>query len=306
MNRSTAAFLIALLFHLLLIALFWILGTLTPELKKPKKEEQRIKVSLKEQPKAAKESFENAQKKETPEAPPLPKGKQLDQLVEKPFVSPKEKPEPPKPINPPRPQPAEPTPPKTEPIPSKKPFIPVNEAPEPKKEPLRPKAPVTETAETNVTQNPPKEHNKLYSFLSQEVPTEQKSDDAAPVSNKRESRINQDIKELYGDEFGELSEGEQKYILDNQEIMRRITQQVLNRVGSVNIPDNMRINRHNVVEFYLYPNGDISDIRFIERSGFYILDDTTKETIEYAYSRYPRPEQKTLIRYRVGYYLRGY
>ncbi len=260
---------------------------------------QRGAASLKEQPEAAKESFENVPQKKSPEAPPLPKGKQLDKLVDKPFVTPKEKPEPRKPINPPPPKPEKPAPAKTEPIPSNKPYIPVEQAPEPKKEPKK-------EAEANVTQTPPKEHNKLYSFLSQEVTPEQKSDNAPQSNTKRESRINQDIKELYGDEFGELSEGEQKYILDNQEIMRRITQQVLNRVGSVNIPENMRINRHNIVEFYLYPNGDISDIKFIERSGFYILDDTTKETIEYAYSRYPRPEQKTLIRYRVGYYLRGY
>ena len=88
--------------------------------------------------------------------------------------------------------------------------------------------------------------------------------------------------------------------------MRRITQQVLNRVGRVNIPNDLRVNRINVIEFYLHPNGDMTDFRFLKKSGFYILDDTTKETIEYAYSKYPRPEQKTLIRYKVGYYLRGY
>ena len=121
-----------------------------------------------------------------------------------------------------------------------------------------------------------------------------------------QSSINQNIQELYGDTFGELSAGEQKYILDNQEIMRRITQKVLTRVGSVNLKGNLRVNADNIVEFYLYPNGDISDIRLIKKSGYFVLDHTTEETIEYAYAKYPRPDQKTLIRYKVGYYLRGY
>lgn len=301
MRRSTAAFLIALLLHLLLIGLFFFLGTLTSELEAPeKKKQQRIKVSLKENTKALKESLEK-NKIKTPEiAPPMPKGEQLKELVEKPFIKPSPKPITPKPINKPKPKPT-PKVEKTASLPPKKPYIPVKEDAKPEPKPTKnPK----EADEKNTTKEP-KEHSKLYSFLSQEVAPE-KNKASEKVSTKRESRISEDIKEAYGDSFGQLSEGEQKYILDNQEIMRRITQQVLNRVGGVNLPNNLRVNEHNIVEFYLYPNGDISEIKFVERSGFYILDDTTKETIQYAYSRYPRPEQKTLIRYRVGYYLRGY
>lgn len=88
--------------------------------------------------------------------------------------------------------------------------------------------------------------------------------------------------------------------------MRRITQQVLNRVARVNIPRDLNVNRSNVVQFYLHPNGNISDLKFLSKSGFYVLDDTTKETIEYAYSKYPRPKEKTLIRYNVYYHLANY
>jgi outer membrane biosynthesis protein TonB len=292
MNRSTAAFLIALLLHILLIIFFIFLGNITDEIKPTaKKEQQRIKVSLKENPKAKKESFEKNKIKNPKIAPPMPKGKQLKELVKKPLLKQPKKPVKPKPINKPKPKPKPKPKKKTSPIPSKKPYIPV-------------KKPKKEIVEANNTKEPPKKHNKLYSFLSQEV--EEEKEEIVQKPTKRQSRISDDLKEAYGDTFGELSEGEQKYILDNQEIMRRITQQVLNRVGGVNLPNNLRVNERNIVEFYLYPNGDISDIKFIKRSGFYILDDTTKETIEYAYSRYPRPKQKTLIRYKVGYYLRGY
>ena len=317
MSRKTASFLIALLFHLVLILLFWLLATTVPKLPPKKPKEHRFKVSLKERPKVKKNAAVPNKIKQPKKIPPMPKGKQLKKIVpppSKPLPKPSEqiKVKPPKPVKPHEkiPKPAKvtktnPSKPKTEPVPSKKPNIPYKKVAKPVKE----KKPVEEkkriSTEENLTVNVPKEHKGLFAKLSKKQKTVQTAS-AQHDPHKRESRINQDVKELYGDEFGKLTEGEQKYILDNQEIMRRITQQVLNRVGRVNIPSNMRINTDNVIEFYLYPNGDISDIKFIKRSGFYILDDTTKETIEYAYSRYPRPKQKTLIRYKVGYFLRGY
>ncbi len=294
MSRSTAALLIALMFHLLIIMIFLLLGYYTPKVeKKEPPEEHRIKVSLKERPKVTKDAAVKSKAQPTKQKL-MPKGKQLKKIQKKPLI--KHTPKPPVERKPPvtkieskKPKPKKP---KVEPLPPEKPYIPVIEKPVAK-------------VDENKTKPPKKESDRLYSFLSKKVsttPTQEKVE----RSTKRESKLLSNIKDAYGETFGELSPGEQKYILDNQEIMRRITQQVLNRVGRVNIPSNMRVNSSNVVEFYLYPNGDISDIEFIEKSNFYILDDTTKETIEYAYSKYPRPEQKTRIRYKVGYYLRGY
>jgi hypothetical protein len=120
------------------------------------------------------------------------------------------------------------------------------------------------------------------------------------------SSISKNLEEAYGDEFGKLSHGQKKYILDNQDIMSRITQQVLTRVARVNLTGDINVNKVNLIEFYLHPNGDMTDFKFIKKSGYYILDDTTKETIEYAYSRYPRPKEKILIRYIIYYNLARY
>ena len=294
MNRSTAAFLIALMFHLILIMLFLLLGFYTPKTeKKAAPKEHRIKVSLKERPKVTKDAAMKNKRKPS-KRKLMPKGEQLKKIIKKPPIKYKPKPpvKPRKPVTEIKPRKTEPTKPKIAPLPPEKPYINVK------------KIPIAQVDE-NKTKPPKKEHNQLYSMLSKKVditPTEEKSQRSA----KRESKLLNNIKDAYGETFGELSTGEQKYILDNQEVMRRITQQVLNRVGRVNIPRDMRVNSDNIVEFYLYPNGDISDIKFIKKSNFYILDDTTKETIEYAYSKYPRPKQKTRIRYKVGYYLRGY
>ncbi|MDQ7068261.1 MAG: hypothetical protein Q9M40_10010 [Sulfurimonas sp.] len=182
--------------------------------------------------------------------------------------------------------PKKPPKPKTEPLPPTKPFIPLIE----KKKDL------------NKTKKK-QEKDPLAWML------EDKSDKEEKTRKKKTTNggnISQDIKELYGEEFGELTPGQQQYIIDNQEIMRRITQQVLTRVARVNLPRDLNVNRSNVIEFYLHPNGDMTDFKFLSKSGYYVLDDTTQETIEYAYSRYPRPKEKTLIRYNVYYHLARY
>jgi len=262
-------------------------GAFVPKVKEPQTEENKIKISLKEMPTQDKKSGLTKEKVKDPKiAPPMPKGSQLKNIEKKPPIKYEPQKQPVK-------EPKLNQPPKTNPKPIKEPrqaekqYISLNE-------PMK---------EQNLTkkQEEKKPENKLYELLLEDKSAQQETKQTQ--QSKNASSINQSISELYGDEFGKLSSGQQKYILDNQEIMRRITQQVLNRVASVNISKNLNVNRSNVIEFYLHPNGDMTDFRFLQKSGYYTLDDTTRETIEYAYSRYPRPTEKTLIRYNVFYNL---
>jgi len=311
LNRSSFALFVALLIHFILLLLFWLLGTIAPEIKKEQKEpENKIKVSLREMPKISKDAGDKKEtiKKPPQIAPPMPKGSQLKELSE-----PAEKKPPIKfdPSSIKQPEPKE-LPmqraesilqdkrasqeahkesktvielPKIEPVPPSKPYIPI--APPLAKEEKEKKA------------------QESYSWLYEDKSKEETEEKKAK-QRSGSSIGSSNLKELYGDEFGKLTPGQQKYLIDNQEIMRRITQEVLNRVAQVNLTKEMNVNRTNVVEFYLHPNGDISDFKFLKKSGYYILDDTTKETIEYAYSRYPRPEEKILVRYNVYYNLARY
>ena len=189
---------------------------------------------------------------------------------------------------------------KTSPAPLKK----VQKLPPTKSKPFLPYE-EKKTKERNLTkQQPEKNGNPLYSLLSEDHSDEEPQQKKAALSSS--NGIMQNIRELYGDEFGKLSPGQQRYIMDNQEIMRRITQQVLNRVAQVNLSPGINVNTYNVIEFKLHPDGSMSDFRFIKKSGVYILDETTKETIEYAYSKYPHPTETTLIRYNVFYNLARY
>ncbi len=297
MNRSFFALFVALIIHLLLIIIFWLFGNYAQEIKKEiKPQEKKIKISLKEMPKTKKAGDIKKKVKPSIVAPPMPKGKQLKKIIKKPPVKYKPKAKPKKPKLNPKPKPKTKPIPKVAPLPPKKPYIPLI-----KKKPsiiLKPKEDI------NITKKEVEKPVDPMAWMYEDKSSEEE-EETKRASNSGSS-INQNVKELYGDEFGKLSNGQQKYILDNQEIMRRITQQVLSRVARVNIRQNLNVNRNNVIEFYLHPNGDMTDFKFLQKSGYYILDDTTKETISYAYSRYPRPTEKTLIRYNVLYNLARY
>ncbi len=288
MNRSSFALFVALLIHLLFLLLFWILGSIDIKPNIEPKKENKIKISLKEMPEKYKKSGESKKKPIHPKiAPPMPKGSQLTHLTNPPIkYEPKQEIK--KPIlN------------KPEELTKSKQKV------EHKTKPISQKPYISLLNENNITKKLEKEKkekkNTLYSMLSEDKSEYEKKIKKKNTANV--SSINQNIKELYGSTFGKLSAGQQKYILDNQEIMRRITQQVLTRVAGVNLPRDLNVNKRNVIEFYLHPNGDMSDFKFLRKSGYYVLDDTTKETIEYAYSRYPRPNERTLIRYNVFYNL---
>lgn len=303
LNRYSFALFVALLIHFILLLLFWLLGTIAPEIKKEQKpQENKIKISLKEMPKISKDAGDKKEiiKKPPQIAPPMPKGSQLKEIVTPINKKPPIKYEPKKIEEQKEMQSVQPREefkpqkrkeekvvqiPKIEPVPPSKPYIPLTPPP-PKEEKEK---------------KPQESYSWLYEDKSKEEAEEKKTKQSSGSSIGSSN-----LKELYGDMFGKLTPGQQKYLIDNQEIMRRITQEVLNRVAQVNLTGDINVNRTNVVEFYLHPNGDISDFKFLKKSGYYVLDDTTQETIEYAYSRYPRPEEKILVRYNVYYNLARY
>ena len=228
--------------------------------------QKRIKISLRELPKVQKKN-NPAENKMTP-APLMPKGEQLKKI---PTLNPKQK---------------------TLKIKQKK------------TKPLESIKPYLRLTQTKIKKAPPKKSESQMDWLTEDKSAEIKSQN--DTKKYQGASAGRNIKKLYGSDFSKLSKGQQKYILDNQEIMRRITQEVLNRQASVSNINGLNVNRSNVIEFFLHPNGDMSHFKFLQQSGYFILDDITKSTIEYAYSKYPRPTEKTLIRYNVFYNLLRY
>lgn len=101
----------------------------------------------------------------------------------------------------------------------------------------------------------------------------------------------------YGEDFFTLPSGEQHFIIDNLQKIRKINEVVGTRL----LRDRSDIdpNDNNVVEFILNPDGTISDLSLEKNRIGTPLDELTLQTINLAYPKYPKPEQPTHIRIRV-------
>lgn len=111
------------------------------------------------------------------------------------------------------------------------------------------------------------------------------------------------LKELYKDEWENLSKEEREFLKSNLSKIGFITQQYLEYPR---VAGEMGQEGVNVIEFYLYPNGDISDLKLIDSSGYSILDENSKETIEIAYKDYPKPSKRVKIRIYTHYSIYGF
>ena len=125
---------------------------------------------------------------------------------------------------------------------------------------------------------------------------------AQPVPLDREmlDDITRSYLNLYGEEYNSYTKVQKVYLQQNLKNIGQITQKYL-RYPSIAVRTGQQ--GMNIVEFFLHPNGDISDLKLVSSSQYSSLDDNTIETIEIAYKDYPRPKTKTKIKIYVYYKL---
>lgn len=123
------------------------------------------------------------------------------------------------------------------------------------------------------------------------------------TSSKIPSDQKQEIIELYGDELGDYGMEEIDFLVNNLREIGRITQYHINRRGYPQEAVLLRQSGKNIIEFYLYPNGDISDLKVVSSSKSIILDNDMQTNIKVAFKDYPRPSVRVKIRFYMSYNL---
>ena len=111
-----------------------------------------------------------------------------------------------------------------------------------------------------------------------------------------------EIIDLYGDELGDYGLAEIDFIVNNLRDIGRITQYHINRRGYPREAALLGQSGKNIIEFYLHPNGDISELRVVASSNSIILDNDMQTNIKVAFREYPRPTTKVKIRFFMTYY----
>lgn len=110
-----------------------------------------------------------------------------------------------------------------------------------------------------------------------------------------------EIIDLYGDELGDYGLAEIDFLVNNLRDIGRITQYHINRRGYPREAALLGQSGKNVIEFYLHPNGDISELRVVASSNSIILDNDMQTNIKVAFREYPRPTTKVKIRFFMTY-----
>lgn len=123
--------------------------------------------------------------------------------------------------------------------------------------------------------------------------------------NRQESQNGRDrtytqAKQVYGDTLNHMDSAQKTYIIRNFKRIREITQAVMDK-SQWDIPPGTYVKESNEIEFYLHPDGRMSDVRFVTSSTLPLLNDITRHTMELAHVQFPKPEVATLIRFRVNF-----
>ncbi len=124
--------------------------------------------------------------------------------------------------------------------------------------------------------------------------------DPAPLDRNMLDDITKSYINLYGEEYNSFTKVQKVFLQKKLKDIGRITQRYL-RYPNIAIRTGQQ--GMNIVQFYLHPNGDISQLKLVDSSGYTSLDKNSIKTIEIAYKDYPRPKTKTKIKIYVYYKL---
>ena len=194
-----------------------------------------------------------------------------------------------------------PTPKPLPPAPSKK--------PKPINKPLHKKPPL-QTLQKAVKKHPSKKvmKKKIYKPSHQKKSTQNNTLSLTQLFAKKPSapklsELPTEYAKLYKDKFNSFTKAQKEFLKSNLLLIGKITQKYLYLRGYPYFAIKTKEQGVNVVEFYLLPNGDITQPKIITSSGYEVLDKNSIETILAAFKDYPHPPQKTLIRIFVHYQL---
>lgn len=149
----------------------------------------------------------------------------------------------------------------------------------------------------------PKEKNKQKQKIQKEIKqfdnnlTQQKNGEN--IKEKKEFP-NKGIELSYGDSFFSLSAEEQTYIVDNWSDMNFLNLMVTQKISRKYDLNKVSVGEKNIVSFYLYPDGSISDLSFQHDNSSAEFIAIVSDSILNSVKLYKPVKVKTLIKINVN------
>lgn len=121
--------------------------------------------------------------------------------------------------------------------------------------------------------------------------------------NKLPSVIKNFLLDIYGHSFNYLNKEEKDYLARNYMLNVRIFQHNADILGYPNIAARFNLEGQPIVEFTLFPDGNISDIIYIRESKINSIDESIKKIIELSIKDLARPNTPIRIRLQGNYFI---
>lgn len=123
---------------------------------------------------------------------------------------------------------------------------------------------------------------------------------------KLPQKIQNDLLQLYGTELQNMSKAEKDYLAESYFLNGEVFQQTADRMGYPKLATYLKQQGVGLIEFVLYPDGHIENIKILQSTKSEVLDDSMRQLIEQAAKNLKRPPKPIPIRVRGNYSLQGY
>ncbi len=156
--------------------------------------------------------------------------------------------------------------------------------------------------------NIPQEQGKFDPFAKQQPSlTENLKMQADNVSfDKLPQRVHNDLLQLYGTELQNMTKEEKDYLAESYFLNGEVFQQTADRMGYPKLAAYLKQQGVGLIEFILYPDGHVDNIKILQSTKSETLDDSMRQTIEQSAKNLKRPPKPIRIRLRGHYNLQAY
>ena len=109
-------------------------------------------------------------------------------------------------------------------------------------------------------------------------------------------RILEELRRLYGSKLDRLSREEKDYIAESYFLNYAVFQQSADRLGYPKLAAYLKQQGEGIIEFTLYPDGHVDDIRILVSTKYEELDDSMRRVIEMSAKDLKRPPSPITVR----------
>ncbi len=118
--------------------------------------------------------------------------------------------------------------------------------------------------------------------------------------------LQEELVKLYGTELQKMSKEEKDYLAESYFLNGEVFQQTANRMGYPKLAAYLKQKGKGIIEFTLYPDGHIDNIKIIKSTSYEALDDSMREVVELSAKNLKRPPKPIRIRLGGNYDIKEY